>query len=53
MFEVNRRRDVTFDEEISFRKSIEVSMDSNDEEEHEDSKEETICSLEHPNEETY
>ena len=28
-------RDVTFDEKIAFRKSIEDSMDSNDEEEHE------------------
>jgi hypothetical protein len=44
-------RDVTFDENISFGKSIEDSMDSNYEEEHEGPKEETTCSPEHPNEE--
>ena len=37
-------RDVTFEEKIAFRKSIEDSMDSNDEEEHEDPKEESTCS---------
>jgi hypothetical protein len=44
-------RDITFDEKISFKKSIEDSMDSNDEEEHEDPKEESTCSPEHPSEE--
>jgi hypothetical protein len=47
--EINK--DATFDEKIAFRKSIEVSMDSNDEEEHEDPKEESTCSAEHPSEE--
>jgi hypothetical protein len=42
---------VVFDENIAFRKFIEDSMDSNDEEEHEGPKEETTCSPEHPNEE--
>jgi hypothetical protein len=32
---------VNFDENIAYRKSIEDSMDSNDEEEHEDPKEES------------
>jgi hypothetical protein len=41
---------VTFDEKIAFKKSIEDSMDSNDEEEHEYPKEESTCSPEHPNE---
>jgi hypothetical protein len=40
---------VTFDENIVFRKYIEDSMDPNDQEEHEGSKEETTCSLEHLN----
>jgi predicted Rdx family selenoprotein len=31
-------RDVTFDERIAFKKSIEDSIDSNKEEEHEDTK---------------
>jgi hypothetical protein len=35
---------VIFDENISFRKSIEDSMDPNDEEEHDGPKEETTCS---------
>ena len=48
---VEINRDVTFDEKIAFRKSIEDSMDSNDEEEHEGPKEDTTCSPEHPNEE--
>lgn len=47
-FEISR--DVNFDENIDFRKSIEDSMDCNDEEEHEDPKEESTCSLEHPTE---
>jgi chromatin remodeling complex protein RSC6 len=55
MFQVNRRlkssRDVTFDERIAFKKSIEDSIDSNEEEEHEDPKEESTCSPEHPSEE--
>jgi hypothetical protein len=42
-------RDVTFDEKIGFRKSIEDFMDPNDEEEHEIPKKETTCSLEHLN----
>jgi hypothetical protein len=37
-------RDVTFDEKIAFMKSIEDSMDSNDEEEREGPKEENKCS---------
>jgi hypothetical protein len=36
--------DVTFYENIAFRKYIEDSTDSNDEEEHEGPKEETACS---------
>jgi hypothetical protein len=48
---VEINRDMTFDEKISFKKSIEDSMDSNDEEEHEDPKEESTCSPEHPSEE--
>jgi hypothetical protein len=44
-------RDLTFDEKIAFKKSIEDSMDSNNEEEHEDLKEESTCSPEHPSEE--
>jgi hypothetical protein len=44
-------RDVTFNENISFRKSIEDSMDSNEEEEHEVPQEESTGSLEHLNEE--
>jgi hypothetical protein len=34
---------VTFDEKIGFMKSIEDSMNPNDEEEHEDTKEENTC----------
>jgi hypothetical protein len=45
------KRDVAFDEKIAFKKSIEDSMDSNDEEEHEDPKEEPTCSPEHSSEE--
>ena len=41
---------MTFDEKIAYRKFIEDSMDSNDEEEHEDPKEESTCYLEHSNE---
>jgi hypothetical protein len=44
-------RDVTFDERIAFKKSIEESIESNEEEEHEDTKEESTCSPEQPNEE--
>jgi hypothetical protein len=40
-------RDITFDERIAFKKSIE----SNEEEEHEDTKEESTCSPEQPIEE--
>jgi hypothetical protein len=36
---------------VSFKKSIEYSMDSNDEEEHEDPKEESKYYLEHSSEE--
>jgi hypothetical protein len=36
-------RDVTFDERIAFKKSIEESIESNEEEEHEDTKEESTC----------
>jgi hypothetical protein len=43
-------RDMTFDEKVSFKKFIEDSMYSNDEEEHEGPKEETTCSPKHPNE---
>ena len=39
-------RDVTFDEKIAFKKSIDESIESNKEEEHEDTKEESKCSLE-------
>jgi hypothetical protein len=42
---------VTFDENISFRKYIEDPMESNEEEEHEDTKEDNTCSPEYPNEE--
>jgi hypothetical protein len=48
---VEINRDVTFDERIAFKKSIEDSIDSNEEEEHEDTKEDSTCSPEHPNEE--
>jgi hypothetical protein len=48
---VEINRDMTFDEKIALRKSIEDSIDSNDEEEHEDPKEESTCSRENPNEE--
>ena len=48
---VEINKDVTFDEKIAFKKSIEDSIDSNDEEEHEGHKNESTCSLEHPNEE--
>jgi hypothetical protein len=41
-------RDMTFDENISFKKYIEDPIDSNDEEEHEYSKEDSTCSPEHP-----
>jgi hypothetical protein len=54
MSQVNRRlksADVTFDEKIAFKKSIEDSMDSNDDEEHEDPKEESTCSPKHLSEE--
>jgi hypothetical protein len=44
-------RDVTFNENISFRKSIEDSMHSNEEEKHEATQEESTGSLEHLNEE--
>jgi hypothetical protein len=44
---------VTFDENISFGKSIEYSMDSNDEEKHEGPKEETTCSPKHLNAEPF
>jgi hypothetical protein len=44
-------RDVTFDEKIAFKKSIDESIESNKEEEHEDTKEESTCSPEQPNEE--
>jgi hypothetical protein len=44
-------RDVNFDEKIAFKKSIEDSMDSIDEEEHEDPKEGSTCSPEHFGEE--
>jgi hypothetical protein len=44
-------RDVTFDERIAFNKPIEESIESNEEEEHEDTKEESTCSPEQPNEE--
>jgi hypothetical protein len=44
-------RDITFDEKIAFKKYIENSIDSNDEEEHEYPKEESKCSPEHPSEE--
>ena len=40
---------MNFDEKIGFRKSIEDSMDPNDEGDHEGPKEETTCSLEHLN----
>jgi hypothetical protein len=46
---VEINKDVTFDEKIGFRKSIEDSMDPNNEEEHEGPKEETTCSPEHLN----
>jgi hypothetical protein len=42
-------RDMIFYEKIVFRKSIKYPMNSNDEEEHEDPKEETTCSPEHLN----
>ena len=45
--------DVAFDEKNGFRKSIKDSMDPNDEEEHEGSKEETTCSPEHLNVEPF
>jgi hypothetical protein len=48
---VEMSRDETFDEKFSFKKSIEDSMDSNDEEEHEYPKEEITCSPEHLSEE--
>ena len=48
---VEINRDATFDERIAFKKSIEDSIDSNKEEEHEYTKEESTCSAEHPNEE--
>ena len=44
-------RDITFDERIAFKKSIKEPIESNEEEEHEDTKEESTCSLEHPSEE--
>jgi hypothetical protein len=44
-------RDVTFEERIEFRKSIEEPIESNEEEEHEDTKEESTCSPEQSNEE--
>jgi hypothetical protein len=44
-------RDVNFDERIGFKKYIEEPIESNEEEEHEDTKEEIICSLEKYNEE--
>jgi hypothetical protein len=47
--EINR--DVTFDEKIAFKKSIEDPIDSNDEEEYEDPKEESTCSPKDPSEE--
>jgi len=37
-------REVTFDERVAFNKSIEDSIDSNEEEEHEETKEESTCS---------
>jgi hypothetical protein len=46
---VEINRDVIFDEKIGFRKSMEGSMDSNDEEEHEGPKEKTTCSPKHLN----
>jgi hypothetical protein len=46
---VEINKDVTFDENIGFKKSIEYSMNPNDEEEHEYPKEETTCSPEHVN----
>jgi hypothetical protein len=46
---VEINRDVKFDEKIGFRKSIEDSIDPNDEEEHEGPKEETTCSPKHLN----
>jgi hypothetical protein len=46
-------RDVTFDEKIAFRKSIEDSMDSNEEEEHEVPQEESTGSPKHLNEEPH
>jgi hypothetical protein len=42
--------DITFDERIAFKKSIEDSIDSNKEEEHEGTKVDSTCSPEHPNE---
>jgi hypothetical protein len=42
---------MNFDENISFKKSIEDCMDSNNKEEHKDPKEESACSPEHPSEE--
>jgi hypothetical protein len=42
---------VTFDERIAFRKSMEDSIDSNEDEEHEDTKEESTCSPEQPSQE--
>ena len=44
-------RDINFDERISFKNSIEEPIESNEEEEHEDTKEESTCSLEQSNEE--
>jgi hypothetical protein len=44
-------RDVTFDERISFKKSIEEPIESNEEEEHENTKEESTCSPKQSNEE--
>jgi hypothetical protein len=43
--------DVNFDEIFSYKKIIKDSMDSNNEEEHKDLKEESTSSLDHPNEE--
>jgi hypothetical protein len=44
-------RNVTFDERIAFKKSIEEPIESNEKEEHEDTKEESTCSLEQSNKE--
>jgi hypothetical protein len=44
-------RDVNFDDNISFKKSIEDPIDSYDEEEYEEPKEESTCSPEHTSEE--